>query len=283
MTYFLQKSAWMDHRSIPEGMNLDMLGTNSNPFGSYRLNKLLKPVIEKTVQNKIVIDMGAGTGVLGFYALEHGAKFIYFVEQDGQMCYILENVLSKKLDSTKYKLISKDIQNLDLSDFDQGIPDIAVSEFYGPTLFDEGYSAYTKHIRSMFPKCYFIPEAFVTDFYLNDIDYSYDIWPVDTNLIDHFKFMYKEKGFSKHIPTTLDKIIGTISFNANEQIFNNQFEFKYEYQTDKLLIGYAYIKHGDIIQDFTRFGWLMDKTEFGKKFLISCNEDKWCLTSKTEI
>ena len=167
MTYYLRESDWFNSTDIPEGMNLDMLNT----VGS-RLSKLLTPSLYKVVTDKVVIDMGCGTGILGLQALSRGAKFVYFVERDTQMYHILKNVLSTKLDSTHYKLINKDIEDLTVEDFDMGIPDITVSEFYGPRLFDEGYVNYTKHIRSLFPKCYFIPETFKVDFYLNNIDYK---------------------------------------------------------------------------------------------------------------
>ena len=197
MTYYLNESEWMNSRYVPEGMNLDMLNNNLDS----RLNALLIPAIRNSVYDKIVIDLGCGTGILGFNAINCGSKFVYFVERDPHMFHILENVINKKLLSSQYKLINKDIEDLTVEDFDMGTPNITVSEFYGPRLFDEGYVNYTKHIRSLFPKCYFIPETFKVDFYLNNIDYKQPIWPIENDLIDHFKFMYKEKGFAKYIHT----------------------------------------------------------------------------------
>ena len=278
MTYYLNESEWMNSRYVPEGMNLDMLNTMSN-----RLEQLLKPALQKQCKDSIVIDLGAGTGVLGLFALECGAKFVYFVERDPQMFYILENVISKKLLSSQYKLINKDIEDLTVEDFDMGTPDITVSEFYGPRLFDEGYVNYTKHIRSLFPECYFIPETFKVDFYLNNIDYKQPIWPKENDLIDHFKFMYKEKGFAKYIDVRQNLSVGSIEFNANTQTFDNSMEFTFKGTKELLLIGVAYIEHDKLHQDYTRFGWLLDESDTGKKFRVYYDIDNYFNPRKIEI
>jgi predicted RNA methylase len=278
MTYYLNESEWMNSTSIPEGMNLDMLNTVSN-----RLEQLLKPALHKQCKDSIVIDLGAGTGVLGLFALECGAKFVYFVERDPQMFHILENVISKKLLSSQYKLITKDIEDLTVEDFDMGTPNITVSEFYGPRLFDEGYVNYTKHMSSMFPKIQFIPETFRVDFYLNNINYKQSIWPTDSNLIDHFKFMYKEKGFAKYIRTIQNLCVGSIEFNANTQTFNNNMEFTFNGTKELLLIGVASIKHNTLHQSHTTFGWLLDESDTGKTFRIYFDTDNHFNPRKIEV
>jgi len=278
MTYYLEHSDWMNFHNVPEGMNLAMLNNMSN-----RLEQLLKPALQKQSQDSIVIDLGAGTGVLGLFALHCGAKFVYFVERDPQMFHILSNVLPTKLDSSKFKLINKDIEELSIDDFDCGTPNVVVSEFYGPRLFDEGYVNYTKHLRSFLPDCHFIPETFKVDFYLNNIDYKHDIWPKDPDLIEHFKFMYKEKGFSKYIVTHQNACLGTIEFNANTQTFKNSMEFTFNGKVELLVVGVAYVEHDDLRQDFTRFGWLLDKTDTGKTFRIYVDSENYFNPRKIDI
>ena len=278
MTYYLQHSDWMSSNSIPEGMNLDMLNNVSK-----RLEALLKPALFKHSKDNIVIDLGAGTGVLGLFALSHGATFVYFVERDPQMFHILSNVLPNKIPADKFKLINKDIEDLTIDDFDCGTPDVVVSEFYGPRLFDEGYVNYTKHLRSFLPDCYFIPETFKVDFYLNNIDYKQPIWPVDTNLIDHFKFMYKEKGFASYIHANKNICVGSIEFNANTQTFDNSIEFTFNGTKELLLVGIAYAEHGYLHQNFTRFGWLLDNADTGKTFRIYFDTDNYFNPRKIEV
>ena len=263
MTYYLEHSDWMNSVHVPEGMNLDMLNNLPN-----RLEQLLKPALQKHSKDNIVIDLGAGTGVLGLFALEFGAKFVYFVERDPQMFHILTNVLSKKLPADKFKLINKDIEELSIDDFDCGTPDVVVSEFYGPRLFDEGYVNYTKHLRSFLPDCYFIPETFEVEFYLVDIDYSQPIWPEDSELVDHFKFMYREKGFARHMEFEGGEYVGSILFDANKQTFDNAVEFVYDKDTEKLLVGRAIVKHVELVQRYTVLGWLMTADDCARKFRI---------------
>lgn len=264
MAYYLEYSEWINSAHIPEGMNLDMLNGCSD-----RLERLLKPALKRNSQDKVVIDLGAGTGVLGLYALANGAKFVYFVERDPQMFHILSNILSTKLPTDKFKLINNDIEKLSIEDFDCETPDVVVSEFYGPRLFDEGYVNYTKHLRSLLPDCYFIPETFEIEFYLEDIDYSQPIWPDNSELVDHFKFMYKEKGFAKDIKFVGNEYpMGSILFDANKQTFDNTIEFVYDKNIEKLLIGRAIIKHEELEQYYTTLGWLMTADDYDRKFRI---------------
>lgn len=278
MTYYLKESEWYQSVNVPEGMNLDMLAMPG------RLDTLLKPALDQVAANSIVVDLGCGTGVLGLHALSKGAAFVYFIERDPQMFHILKNVLPTKIGSSNYKLINKDIESLCIEDFDCGIPDVIISEFYGPRLFDEGYVNYTKHLRSFLPECQFIPETFKVDFYLNDIDYTQPIWPADSELIDHFKFMYREKGFAKHIDVNYSSnFLGTITFNANTQQFNNNLEFDYKIDSDQLLMGIASIEHTNLTQYYTVIGWVMDSTDVNKTFRVYYDVEQYFNPRKIEI
>jgi len=277
MTYYLKESEWYQSVNVPEGMNLDMLSVPG------RLDNLLKPALDQVAENNIIVDLGCGTGVLGLHALSKGASFVYFIERDPQMFHILTNVLPNKINGSNYKLINKDIESLCIDDFDCGIPGVIVSEFYGPRLFDEGYVNYTKHLRSFLPECQFIPETFKVDFYLNDIDYTQPIWPAEVELIDHFKFMYREKGFAKHMEVNCNNYLGTINFNANTQQFDNNLEFNYKIDSDQLLIGNAIIEHKEFIQHYTVIGWVMDSTDIDKTFRVYYDVEQYFNPRKVEI
>lgn len=270
MTYYLKQSDWLHSEVIPEGMNLDMINQPD------RLSTLLKPAINLIEPDKIFIDLGCGTGILGLHALTKGAKFVYFVEQDVQMFHILTNILPNKIDPTRFKLINKDIEHLSLEDFDAGIPDIVVSEFYGPRLFDEGYVNYTRHVKSLFPKCFFIPETFVGKYYLADVDPTQSIWPIDSDLLDHYKFMYKHKGFAKAIDFPKnEKFIGEIRFNANTQEFNKSFDFDFSYTTEKMLYGHMDIEHLKLTHHYTSMGWYMDSTSYNKNYKLYFDSENY--------
>lgn len=277
MTYHLDKSEWMNGKRIPEGMQIAMV----NNAG--RLESLLNPAIASEGQNQIFIDLGCGTGILGLYALSKGASFVYFVEQDQQMCHILENVLPKQIDKNKFKIITKDVEALIIDDFDQGTPTVTVSELFGPRLFDEGYVALTRHVKSLFPKMRFIPEEFIINFSIEDIDYNHlHIWPKNHDLLPHYKFMYAEKGFAVrpslygiYETKNLANKIGRIYFNANTLEFKNNIEFTNLNVFEKLIIGMASIRHHNFQQPWTTMGWYLPRTDYNKTFHIYFDETNY--------
>lgn len=271
MTYYLEKSEWMRQNNVPEGMNIQMINQPD------RVEKVIYPAIEKIEKDSIVLDAGCGTGLLGMYALEKGAKFVYFLEQSPQMYHILENVLPDKLPAGSYKLIRKDIEHLTIEDFDHGVPDYVTSEFYGPTLFDEGYVYYTKHLKSLFENVKFIPECFETKIYKADVNYSQCLWPKHKNLIDHFKFMYSSKGFNSvncgYFDPTQPEYIGSIKFNANTQVFENSVSIDFEREQEKIIYCLNTINSHGNEQQFSFYGWYVPKTKSKKTYTVYISLD----------
>ncbi|MBU0471576.1 MAG: METTL5 family protein [Nanoarchaeota archaeon] len=64
--------------------------------------------INKDVENKVIADLGAGTGILGIGCLLLGAKKVYFVERDKKAIENLKRNL-KLLDNKNYEIINEDI------------------------------------------------------------------------------------------------------------------------------------------------------------------------------
>jgi len=101
-------------------------------------NKFFKDALEKHAKDKIVLDMGSGTGILSFYALAAGAKFVYCVDMSPKSCLITEKVLSKHFDSRRFKVLNCNFWTDEIDNqIDQKI-DILVTETIGPGLFDQG-------------------------------------------------------------------------------------------------------------------------------------------------
>ena len=101
-------------------------------------NEFFRQALDQCCHGKTVLDMGTGTGILAFYALEAGARFVYCVESRSNIAQLADQVLSRKFPRSRYKIITADLwtQNLQ-ADIDQDI-DILVSETLGPGLFDQG-------------------------------------------------------------------------------------------------------------------------------------------------
>lgn len=267
MTYYLENSEWMMNSNVPEGMNIDMV---NDPF---RVNDLLKPGISEIAKESVIIDLGCGTGMLGLHALSQGAKFVYFVEQSEQMAHILRNVLPNKIDQTKFKIINKNIKFLEKEDFDGPTPDYAVSEFFGPRLFDEGYTEYSKKIKSLIPSCQFIPEIFKLEIFQAEVDYTQYPWPFNVpEMIDHYKFMYKEKGFGGW-PWQIEMIkpikLGEIVFNANTQEFSNSAVIGLLSNKDCMVYGVPYVVHRNLPpKKWNLMGWFVEASSLPRKYKI---------------
>lgn len=101
-------------------------------------NEFYKDAIDKSVKDKIVLDMGSGTGLLSFYALDAGAKFVYAVETSTDRCAITQTLLQANFDSSRFKVLNFNFWHVrNLSQFKHKI-DVFVSETVSSAIFCQG-------------------------------------------------------------------------------------------------------------------------------------------------
>lgn len=101
-------------------------------------NKFFYDAIQKTVKDKVVLDLGSGTGILSHYALTAGAKFVFAVEQNPNMAKIIHDVLKTNFDESKFKVICSNFWSSVCYEHIDKIVDVVVSETVAGNLFDEG-------------------------------------------------------------------------------------------------------------------------------------------------
>jgi len=102
-------------------------------------NKFYHKALSKVSKNKVVLDVGTGTGILSVYALNAGATFVYAVEQNPDAAEMAQFILSKCFDQSRFKVICGNFWTTDIDNqIEKNSIDILVSETVGPGLFDQG-------------------------------------------------------------------------------------------------------------------------------------------------
>jgi SAM-dependent methyltransferase len=258
MVYHLENSLW-NKKNHPEGLSISMLEDQQ------RLDDLIKPSIQRKAKDKVVIDLGCGSGILGILAFENGAKFVYFVEHDVSMVNILKKALPKLFDVSKFKIIQKFAQELTPADFDCGDPELCVSELQGPQLFDEGVYHCTAPLKQMYNNLVFIPETYRLDIFESDVDFNISPWPQHEykhRLLEHYKHMYSSIGWTngfigldKPLELINPKQLGHLLYDTKTGIFENVLIHPIEAIEGKMINLWGFATFEELESTITKFGW----------------------------
>ena len=101
-------------------------------------NEFYKDAIDKSVKDKVVLDFGSGTGLLSFYALAAGAKFVYAVEIDKQRASITQVLLQANFDKSRFQVLNVNFWDPGILGAFKHKIDVFVSETVGSSIFDQG-------------------------------------------------------------------------------------------------------------------------------------------------
>ena len=260
------------------GMNLDMV---NHPT---RLVDVWKSSLNEIAKDKVVVDLGCGTGVLGMYALEQGAKFVYFVEGQDRMVALLEETLPTILPYNNYKIIHKNIFDLATEDFDLGVPDIVVSETIGAQIFEERYVSFCQHMKSLYKDLIFIPNFLEVEIRIAEIDHTKFPWPYnEPSLIEIYKNYYDKVNFfifpgltgleqcdPELINLEQTKLLGSIFYDAKTDKSNLSFNFEIDENKECLIYCIGKVSQ-DLVRtrECTHFGWYLNpKNSKGKYQLL---------------
>ncbi|MBT4540826.1 methyltransferase [Candidatus Woesearchaeota archaeon] len=79
------------------------------------------------IEDKILADLGSGTGILGIGAILLGAKHVYFVDADREVLDILrENIARLEIPVKKYKVLNKKISEINIPYYVQIKADVVI-------------------------------------------------------------------------------------------------------------------------------------------------------------
>ena len=107
-------------------------------LNSKNRNLFFYNALAKCAKDKVVWDVGSGTGLLSYYALKHGAKFLYAVERNPESAHITEEILKKNFDTHRFEVINSEFcHNDSIREKINDSIDVLVSETVGYGLFDQ--------------------------------------------------------------------------------------------------------------------------------------------------
>ena len=175
----------------PEGFQIGMVNDQ------LRFEHFKKAFEFESVRDKVICDLGAGTGILSLEALRQGAKHVYLVDLTSDTIDALKTIVANHPHKDKITILYKDICELEKSDFAHDV-DVIVTETFGGDLWNEGLIHYIKSVKAIFPDAVSIPNSACSRLEIIDADYSdWNIWPQigDKVLIEGYKTLYNGKKF----------------------------------------------------------------------------------------
>jgi putative methylase len=79
------------------------------------------------IEDKILADLGSGTGILGIGAILLGAKHVYFIDTDREVLDILrENLAKLDIPVKKFKVLNKGVEDINIPYFVQIKADVVI-------------------------------------------------------------------------------------------------------------------------------------------------------------
>jgi len=104
-------------------------------------NQFYKRAIEVAAPDKIICDIGTGTGLLSILAVKAGAKHVYAVEQDPARAELAQSLFDRLGITDQITLINDNFLNTNIS------ADIYVSETINTQIFGENIIELANHAR----------------------------------------------------------------------------------------------------------------------------------------
>jgi len=180
-------------------------------------NSFFKNSLDKCAKDKVVLDMGSGTGIFSFYALKAGAKFVYAVEYNRKSAELTEKILSSSFDKSRFKVLNINFWTEDLSKYFKEPIDILVTETLGHVLLDQGITDTWETIKPYISDDFIsIPDRVYVDLY----QWNYELPHSNKWMKEHInnKPFIKENTLDSDFSEALLKIEKEFFYNTRKWI-----------------------------------------------------------------
>lgn len=202
---------------LPEG-KVDFWGSTDPAFECLvdhkRCSIFQRAIGEYVGSEDIVIDAGAGTGILSLFAARK-AKKVYAIEKDSHLCYFLNETI-KRRGIDNIEVINDDILNVT---FPREIT-VIIAEMISTGLIDELQLPAVEHLkRFTVPDARFIPLSVAN--YLDLVDANTTFFREDMFLI---RYEYSEFPKTRASAASQKKLINVIDFSKDQHTRQQTFD-----------------------------------------------------------
>lgn len=126
-------------------------------------NTFYQKEIKSKVKDKIVMDVGCGSGLLTYFALEAGAKHVYAIEKDPILQTCFAHAFKNEIAEGRVSLFKDISKYIEKKDFKYGEVEVVIHEIFSNDLFSENVlecfdDLYERKI--IHNKMIFIPQKF---------------------------------------------------------------------------------------------------------------------------
>ena len=267
MPYYGEIYGGVDPNDV-EGFQVGLINT------PHRIDVYLDAYQDIGITDKVVCDLGAGSGLLGLEALRLGARKVYMVEINPRAHEYLTAIVDAHPDNDKITIIHKDICELKRSDFTEPV-DVFVSEtLSGLGCYNEGIIHYMNHVNNLFPKADLIPSGIETTLKFVDPIYTDKyFWPQyehQPSLLAGFKIHNHKTKLSQDSDEYYGKVAREtppvktlLSWSTQQEKLSAYYDTEQEYNDVIVMLDHTVTYSPGVVKNWSRDMWYYNHLDKG--------------------